>query len=110
MADQDIKRFNLKKGESQLLIFIRNQQQAQFSAMLSYIAAERLSYPVSERTQFKLNADLSEVEITELSDADLAEAQGVPVAQETQEASPKETETSDDASPVKQSDGAQIAG
>jgi len=59
------KEFDLKKNESALLNFIRDKQQAVFSAVLSSIAIERLGYQVTQNTQFSLTDDLSKLTITE---------------------------------------------
>jgi hypothetical protein len=71
MADQPSdapkeKQFSLKPNETSLLHFVREKQEAVFSGILSTIAAERLSYQVTDRTQMKLNADLTEIVFTEL--------------------------------------------
>lgn len=67
MSDaQEPKKFSLKETESQLLSIIRNNNNSTFSASLSAIAIERLGYKVTQRTQFALNEDLTEVTIQEL--------------------------------------------
>lgn len=75
------KTFNLKPIETQLLVIVHNNQQAVFSAILSTFATERLGYAVTERTQFKLNAEMNEIEISEIP------APPVPVAAAEGEAS-----------------------
>lgn len=65
--------FNLKEAETQTLNILQSSHQRSFAATLSMLATERMGYKVTERTQFKLNADMTEMEITEL-------AEEVPVA------------------------------
>ena len=42
-----------------------NQHQALLSNFISFIAMERLAYPVTEKTNFQLASDLSAIEISE---------------------------------------------
>lgn len=64
----DSKTFSLKQAETQTLVVMQNSHQQAFAALLSMIAVERLGYHVTEKTQFKLNPELSEIEITEIVD------------------------------------------
>lgn len=57
--------FKLKQVETQVLTIMQNNQQASFAAVLSMLATERLGYPVTARTQFKLDPSFSTIEITE---------------------------------------------
>lgn len=59
-------KYSLKQSETALINFIRNQQQSLISLVLSQIASERLSYPITERTQFSLDPELKEMVLTEL--------------------------------------------
>lgn len=58
--------FNLKLTETQTLVITQNNHQSTFAALLSMIAIERLGYKVTERTQFRLNPEMTEVVIAEL--------------------------------------------
>lgn len=58
--------YKLKEHETKLLVFIQQKQQAIFSGILSTIVADRLGFAVTDHTQFKLNAELTEMEISEL--------------------------------------------
>lgn len=60
------KTHELKASETALINFIRHQQQSLISLVLSQIASERLSYPITERTQFSLDPELKEMVLTEL--------------------------------------------
>lgn len=59
--------FNLKAPESQTLMILQQDHQRSFAAVLSLLVQERMGYKVTEFTQFKLNGDFSEIEISELS-------------------------------------------
>lgn len=65
-AEPAAKVFNLKEAESQTLLILQQSHQRSFAALLSMISQERMGYKVTERTQFKLNPDFTEIEITEL--------------------------------------------
>lgn len=67
MATQP-KTYDLKEAETQTITILHRNQQAAFSAVLSLIASERLGYKITDRTQFRLNEDLSTIEISELED------------------------------------------
>jgi hypothetical protein len=58
--------FNLKDAETQTLQIIQQNHQRGFATILSLLATERMGYKVTERTQFKLNAEMTEIEISEL--------------------------------------------
>lgn len=58
--------FNLKDVETQTLMILQTSHQRSFAATLSLLAQERMGYKVTERTQFKLNGELTEIEISEL--------------------------------------------
>lgn len=58
--------FNLKDVETQTLMILQTSHQRSFAATLSLLAQERMGYRVTEHTQFKLNADMTEIEISEL--------------------------------------------
>jgi hypothetical protein len=58
--------FNLKDAESQTLRVLQGNHQASFATVLSLLATERMGYKVTQRTQFKLNAEMTEIEISEL--------------------------------------------
>lgn len=80
--------FNLKDVESQTLMILQQSHQRSFAATLSLLAQERMGYKVTERTQFKLNAEMTEIEISELpEDVPVATAPGKPG--ETPPAEPK---------------------
>lgn len=74
-AEPQSKSFNLRPAESQLLAFTKHHQDAIFSGLLSTIAADRMSYPVTERTQFQLNADMNELTVIELPEPEEDKAQ-----------------------------------
>lgn len=59
------KKYSLKKVESTMLQVMINQHQALLSNFISFIAMERLAYPVTEQTNFQLANDLSAIEISE---------------------------------------------
>lgn len=61
-----VEEYHLKEIETQLLVIVRNNQNAVFSAILSTLAADRLGYKVTERTQFELNPQLDTIKISEL--------------------------------------------
>lgn len=63
-----MKKIELSKAETSLLIYVQNHQQAIFSGLLSTIAIDKHKVAVDEKTQFKLNADLTEMEITQLEE------------------------------------------
>lgn len=74
--------FNLKEVESQTLMILQQSHQRSFAATLSLLAQERMGYKVTERTQFKLNAELTEIEISELpEDVPVANAPAQPPAE-----------------------------
>lgn len=58
--------FNLKDVETQTLMILQTSHQRSFAATLSLLAQERMGYKVTERTQFKLNPDMTEIEISEI--------------------------------------------
>lgn len=58
--------FNLKDVETQTLMILQSSHQRSFAATLSLLAQERMGYRVTDRTQFKLNANMTEIEISEL--------------------------------------------
>lgn len=60
--------FKLDPAQTNLLNFIQQHQQAIFSGILSTIAIKDFKYNVDEKTQFRLNSDLTEIEITQLGD------------------------------------------
>lgn len=76
-----------------MLIMVQQNQNSIFSILLSHIAGARLAYPVSQRTQFMLNNELTEMKVGELKEQ-------VPTA--TTPPQPGDTA-------VKTSDGGQVA-
>lgn len=58
--------FKLSPEETQTLAIIQTSHQRTFAATLSLIAQGSMGYQVSERTQFKLNPDFTEMEISEI--------------------------------------------
>jgi hypothetical protein len=67
--------FNLKPNETQTLVISQQNHQSTFAALLSMIAVERLGYNVTQNTQFKLNAELTKMELTELPPVPQAQVQ-----------------------------------
>lgn len=65
--------FNMKSSETNTLLVMQSNHQSTFSGVLSLIAQERMGYQITPRTQFKLNAELTTIEISEV-------AEDVPVA------------------------------
>lgn len=59
------KKFSLKAIETQMLTIIIQQHQALISNFLSFIALERLSETVTEKTVFEISPDLKEISISE---------------------------------------------
>ena len=59
------KTHKLKDTQASLLHFVRNHQQAIFSGILSTIAMD-LGYTVTDKTQFTLKDDLTELTMSEL--------------------------------------------
>jgi hypothetical protein len=87
-ADQPkVKEFSLKPVESQVLATMQQTHQAAFASVLAMLAQERFAYPVTQRTQFQLNPELTIIKIQELPE-------DVPVAgpPEAQPAAPQEPE------------------
>lgn len=74
--------FNLKPVETQTLVILQSSHQRSFAALLSLLAQERMGYNVTENTQFKLNAEMTEIEISELPDVPVATAPPAPAATE----------------------------
>lgn len=68
------KQFSLKRNETELLIFTKQHSDAIFSGLLSNLAADRLAYQVTERTQFSLEDNMTKLVITELPTPPTAEA------------------------------------
>lgn len=62
----EAKQFTLKPAESNLLVYVKNHQEAIFSGLISTIAMDRLAYKVTENTKFTLSEDFSKVTIQEL--------------------------------------------
>ena len=69
-----VRTYDLKEAESQLLNIQQVSHQRSFAALLNHIVVERLGYPVTERTQFRVNPTFSEIEVSELPD-DVPEAE-----------------------------------
>lgn len=67
-----MKKIELSKAETSLLIYVQNHQQAIFSGLLSTIAIDKHKIAVDDKTQFKLNADLTEMEISKIDDGENA--------------------------------------
>ena len=63
--DDNVKRYSLKEIESSMLKVMIQQHQALLSNFISFVAMERLAYPVTEKTNFQLASDLSAIEISE---------------------------------------------
>lgn len=61
-----VQTFSLKETETQTLNILQQGHQRSFAATLSLLAQERMGYKVTELTQFKLNPDFTEIEISEL--------------------------------------------
>lgn len=62
----DKKDFSLKPAESNLLIYVKNHQEAIFSGLISTIAMDRLAYKVTENTKFTLSEDFSKMTVEEV--------------------------------------------
>lgn len=60
--------YQLSPADSNLLVYIKNHQDAIFSGVLSTIALDRLKYNVTDKTQFKISEDFSKITITELEE------------------------------------------
>ena len=69
----------LSPAETNLLFYIRKHSEAIFSGALSTIALDKHKYAVDENTKFELNADLTELEISQVD--------------QTAKAAPKDEET-----------------
>lgn len=82
-TETNAKEYGLTHSESDLLRFIQQHQQAIFASVLSTIARDRLSYSVTERTQFNLTADFKRVQIGELPENSEGSA-GVPAQPPTE--------------------------
>lgn len=80
--------FNLKDVETQTLMILQSSHQRSFAATLSLLAQERMGYKVTERTQFKLNADMTEIEISEIPEE--VPVANAPTAQSQPETPPAE--------------------
>ena len=59
------KTFSLKAVETQLLITTSQAHNSVISNITSFIAMERLAYPVTTNTRFKFSDDLKSLEIWE---------------------------------------------
>lgn len=59
------KQFSLAAQETNLLIFTKTQLDAIWAAQLSVIAQQRLSYHVTENTQFEISPDMKTVKVFE---------------------------------------------
>jgi len=70
----------LDVADSNLLIYVRNHQQAIFSGLLSTIAITKLKYPVDENTKFQLSDDLSEITITQIENKPDSPDEGIKVS------------------------------
>jgi hypothetical protein len=57
--------FHLKPVETQTLQVIQESVQRAMAVTLNLLAVERMGYPVTENTQFKLNPEMTEIEISE---------------------------------------------
>lgn len=62
----DFKDFGLTKQETEMIRFMRQQADAQFSALLSYIASSRLGYSITAQTQFKIDPEFTTISIREI--------------------------------------------
>lgn len=87
MSDAKVHNYSLKEAETNTLNIIQQSHQRNFAATLSLIAQERMGYKVTERTQFKLNPELTEIEISEL-DEDVPTIPAPPEDAPTEENSP----------------------
>lgn len=58
----------LSDTDTNLLRFVQQHQQAVFSGILSTIAIDKLEYKVTDHTKFQLNADLTEMELSEIAE------------------------------------------
>ena len=68
------KEYDLPESSTHLLIYTRNHLDAIFSGLLSTIANDRLNYKVTDKTQFKLNANMTKVTMEEEDDGAIGEA------------------------------------
>lgn len=59
------KKYNLKKSEVVLINFVYQKQAEIVSMLLSQIASERLSYPLTQNSQFDMNLEKGEITISE---------------------------------------------
>lgn len=59
------KQYSLTHMESELVRTVFRNQQANFAAILSHIAAGRLGYPVTDRTQMQLSNDAKTIILSE---------------------------------------------
>ncbi len=66
VAKTKVQTFGLKEAESQTLMILQQDHQRTFAAVLSLLAQERMGYKVTQYTQFNLNAEYTEIEISEL--------------------------------------------
>lgn len=66
MKEENKKEFSLKPAESNLLIYVKNHQEAIFSGLISTIAMDRLAYKVTENTKFTLSEDFSKMTVEEI--------------------------------------------
>lgn len=69
------KQYSLTAHEANMLRFVNNHQNAIFSGLLSTIAGSRLGYTVTERTQFQLSPDFSQMTLMELEVPEEAKAE-----------------------------------
>lgn len=65
----EAKKYNLKKSEVMLIEFIQRKASEMVSMVVSHIANDRLSYPLTQNTQFNLDLEHSEISISELEPA-----------------------------------------
>jgi hypothetical protein len=63
----------LTPEQTNLIRFVYDKQQAIFSALLSTIATEH-NAPVTDKTQFALNQDLTSMEVKELKEEPIKES------------------------------------
>jgi hypothetical protein len=59
------KKFGLRPIDANRLVIQKEHLDALFSIAVSSLVADRFSYPITERTQFRLAADLQSVEVWE---------------------------------------------
>lgn len=63
----ETKEFSLKPIETNILMGIQQQMANITSLVLSYIAVDRLAYPVEQTSHFELSADLKTLKIREIT-------------------------------------------